>query len=146
MNEGISFEEYLDQHGSLTYTNVGTSMLPMLRQGRDIFIVRKKGKERCKKGDVVLYHRPPDQYVLHRIIEVRPEDYVILGDNCVAKEYGIQDESILGVLTGFVRDGKEHSVDELGYRLYSTLWLLTTPVRTAVKKCLWKARRVLKGK
>ena len=31
MSNGISFEEYLDQNGTLTYTNVGTSMLPLLR-------------------------------------------------------------------------------------------------------------------
>ena len=146
MNDGISFEEYLNKNGSLTYSNVGTSMLPMLRQGRDIFTVRKKGEERCKRGDVVLYRRPPDQYVLHRIIKVRPEDYVILGDNCIAKEYGIRDESIIGVLTGFVRDGKEYSVTDPGYRVYSALWLNTMPIRIAVKKCILKAKRLVRGK
>ena len=146
MNDGISFEEYLNENGSLTYTNVGTSMLPMLRQGRDIFTVRKKGEDRCKRGDVVLYRRPPDQYVLHRIIKVRPEDYVILGDNCVSKEYGIRDENIIGVLTSFTRDGKEYSVEGLGYRAYSAFWLNTIPVRIAVKKCIWKAKRLVRGK
>ena len=33
MNETSSFAEYLNTHGSLTYTNVGTSMLPLLWQG-----------------------------------------------------------------------------------------------------------------
>ena len=77
MNKGISFEDYLAEHGSLTYTNVGTSMLPLLRQGRDLFTVSRKGPERCKVGDVVLYRRPPKRYVLHRIVEVRPESYGI---------------------------------------------------------------------
>ena len=90
MSEGISYEEYLDRYGTLTYSVVGSSMLPLLRQGKDLFTVTKKGPERCRRGDVVLYRRPPDSYVLHRIIEVRPEDYVILGDNCVNKEYGIK--------------------------------------------------------
>ena len=35
MNSGISYEEYLEKHGSLTYSNVGVSMLPLLRQGLD---------------------------------------------------------------------------------------------------------------
>lgn len=115
MSDGVSFEEYLARNDSLTYSNVGVSMLPLLRQGKDLFIVRKKGTERCRKGDVVLYLRPPKSYVLHRIIEVRPNDYVILGDNCVTKEYGIRDEDILGVMTGFIRGGREHSVTELSY-------------------------------
>jgi len=134
MSDGISYEKYLEEHGRLTYSNVGVSMLPLLRQGKDLFIVEKKGPARCKVGDVVLYRRPPEHYVLHRIVEVRSEDYVILGDNCVAREYGIRDRDIIGVMTGFVRGGVEHSVSEAGYRCYSSLWLHTISVRIALKK------------
>ena len=97
----LTLEECLAENGFLTYRIRGVSMQPMLRQGRDLFTVIPKGPERCKKYDVVLYRRQSDPYVLHRIIEVRPDSYVILGDNCIAKEYGIRDEDILGVLTSF---------------------------------------------
>ena len=143
MSSRISYEEYLNRYGSLTYTNVGVSMLPLLRQGKDLFTVRKKTGKRCRVGDVVLYRRPPDQYVLHRIVEVRPSDYVILGDNCITREYGIRDEDILGVMTGFVRGKKEHSVNEKGYRLYSFLQVHLAPLRIFVRKCiLWIRRRL----
>ena len=142
MNSGISYEEYLDTYGSLTYSNVGVSMLPLLRQGKDLFIVKKKGSERCRVGDVVLYRRPPAHYVLHRIIQVRANDYVILGDNCIKKEYGIRDEDIIGVMTGFVRDGKEHSTREMGYRVYSSLWLFMAPVRVFLKKAKLRLKRM----
>ena len=36
-----SIEDYLNERGTLTYSNVGTSMMPLLRQGRDLFTVRK---------------------------------------------------------------------------------------------------------
>ena len=150
MNKPFSFAEYLDQNETLTYTNVGVSMLPLLRQGKDLFTVRKKGKERCKAGDVVLYRRTPDRYVLHRVVEVRPEDYVILGDNCIAKEYGIRDEDILGIMTGYVRDGKEHSIEEPGYRVYSNLWMHTIGMRVCAKRCrnalARRVKQVLYGK
>ena len=143
MNNGISNEKYFDAHESLTYSNVGVSMLPLLRQGRDLFTVEKKGEARCKVGDVVLYRRPPSHYVLHRIIEVREKDYVILGDNCVAKEYGITDGDILGVMTGYVRNGKEHSVREAGYRIYRYLWIHTATLRIAAQRvCLGIRRRL----
>ncbi len=145
MSDTSSYEEYLDAHGSLTYTNVGVSMMPLLRQGRDLFTVRKRGEERCRRGDVVLYRRPPDKYVLHRVVEVRPDDYVILGDNCVAREYDIRDEDILGVMTGFVRGGREHSVAEPGYRAYTALWLHFAPLRVAAKKFLLRIKRRIKG-
>lgn len=144
MSDRISYEEYLERQGSLTYTNVGTSMLPLLRQGRDLFTVQKKGTERCRRGDVVLFRRPPDKYILHRIIEVRPDDYVMMGDNCIGKEIGVRDEDIIGVLTGFVRNGKEYSIKDQGYRVYSALWLLIMPLRVTVKKIIVSVRRGIK--
>ncbi len=134
MSDSFSFAEYLETHDTLTYANVGVSMLPLLRQGRDLFTVRRKGPGRCTAGDVVLYRRPPDQYVLHRVIEVRPEDYVILGDNCARKETGVRDGDILGVMTAYVRGGKEHSVEEAGYRLYSFIWMHTIGLRIGLKR------------
>ena len=143
MNNSLSFDEYLDANGSLTYTNVGTSMLPLLRQGRDLFTLRKKGPERCRVGDVVLYRRPPNQYVLHRVVKVRPTDYVILGDNCLSREYGITDSDILGVMTSFVRRGREHRVEESGYRLYSFVWLHTARPRIFLKKCASRLKHAM---
>ena len=135
MNNGaVSFEEYLAEHGSLTYSNVGTSMLPLLRQGRDLFTLEQKGPGRCRVGDVVLYRRPPDRYVLHRVVEVRPDDYVILGDNCLNREVGITDGDIVGVMTAFVRNGREHRVTDPGYRLYSSLWMRTEGLRVFLKR------------
>lgn len=130
----FTYEEYLRKNGTMTYSNVGVSMLPLLRQGKDLFTVRKKGKKRCRKYDVVLYRRPPSSYVLHRVIEVRENDYVILGDNCIKKEYGITDDDIIGVMTGFVRNGKKHSVNEFPYKLYSVLRVETAPLRIFLKK------------
>ena len=144
MEAGLSYEEYLDRYQRLVRTNVGVSMLPLLRQGRDLFIVEKRGPGRLKAGDVVLYRRPPDKYVLHRIVQVREKDYVILGDNCVNREYGITDDDILGVMTGFVRDGKQHTVTERGYRLYRFLWLHGAPVRVFLKKAGWRVKAGIK--
>ncbi len=68
MNDPMNFETYLQERGVMTYTNVGVSMMPLLRQGKDLFTVRRKERsERCKVGDVALYRRPPDKYVLHRL-------------------------------------------------------------------------------
>ena len=142
----MTYEEYLDKNGSMTYSNRGISMMPLLKEGRDMFTVRKKGDNRCEKYDVVLYRRPPQSYVLHRVIEVRDEDYVILGDNCINKEYGIKDSDIIGVMTSYVRKGREHSVTETGYRLYSRFAVYSYPVRRIVKKLRIKAGRMLKRK
>ena len=144
MDQQISFEDYLDRYGRLVWTNVGTSMLPLLRQGRDLFTVEKRGPGRLQAGDVVLYRRPPNQYVLHRIVEVRERDYVILGDNCVNREYGIVDGDILGVMTGFQRNGKQHAVTDRGYRLYTFYILHTAGLRILLKRVLWRGKAAAK--
>ena len=143
MTEITNFETYLDKHGKLIYTNVGVSMLPLLRQGKDLFVLVKKQAERAKIGDVVLYKRN-DKYVLHRIIDVRSDDYVILGDNCTDKEYGIKDSDILAIMTGFIRNGREHSVNEFSYRMYSFIWLRTVTLRIFLKKSLHLVKAKLK--
>lgn len=125
----LSFEEYLEQNERLIYRNTGTSMLPLLKQGRDFFIVEKVKNRPLKKYDVVLYKRNPDKYVLHRIIKIKNEKYVILGDNCIYKEYGISDDDIIGIMTGFIRKGRQHSTSELFYRLYSVCHCELSPLR-----------------
>lgn len=140
----MTYEEYLEQNGEMTYTNRGISMLPLLKQGRDLFTIRKKGAERCQKYDVVLYRRPPESYVLHRIVAVRPDDYILLGDNCLNKETGITDRDIIGVMTGFVRKGKAHSTDDFGYMLYSRWIVLTYPVRRMCKLIKSKVLQIIR--
>jgi len=140
----VNYEGYIEKNGSLTYTNVGTSMMPLLRQGKDLFTITKRNGERCKKGDVVLYKKPPNKYVLHRIIEVRENDYVILGDNCINKEYGIKDSDIIGIMTGYVRNGREHSISDKSYRLYSFWTMKTMGIRIMLKKLKLRIKKFLK--
>ena len=42
MNEISSFEDILDRFGQLVYPPKGVSMLPLLREERDLMIVQKK--------------------------------------------------------------------------------------------------------
>ena len=93
MKKMYTFEEILADKGYLVYTNVGYSMMPLLRQRRDIIEIHAKDKERCKKYDVVLYKRG-SHYILHRIIKVLPDGYVIAGDNNTFVERDIKDDMI----------------------------------------------------
>lgn len=133
-------EEVLKEKNVYVSTTVGVSMYPMLRNRRDTIVIRPY-EGRLKKYDVPLYKRGND-YVLHRIVKVLPDSYVICGDNCLNKEYGITDEQILGVLTEFYRDGTHIDMSSAGYRLYARTWVALYPLRTALKKMRAAAGRI----
>lgn len=136
MSSKRQIEDVLAEEGLFVSTTVGVSMFPMLRNRRDTIIVMPY-EGRLKKYDVPLYKRGSD-YILHRIIEVLPDSYVICGDNCIQKEYGITDEQILGVLTGFYRGSKQINMDGFGYKLYVCVWCRLYPIR----KIYGRMRRV----
>lgn len=126
--ETTSFDELLEKEGKIVYTNAGFSMLPLLRQYKDIIEISKKGTGRCKKYDVVLYKRG-NKYILHRILKVLPDGYLIAGDGCRVVERDITDENILGVMTRIQRNGKSITPDNKWYNLYVHIWCDVYPVR-----------------
>lgn len=138
--DALKIEEVLEKEGVYVSTIAGVSMYPMLRNRRDTIVI-KPYEGRLKKYDVPLY-RVGEKYVLHRIIEVLPDSYVIRGDNCDRNEYGITDEKILGVLTSFHRDGKEIDMSGIGYRTYVFIWCHTHSLRLFVKKVYRKLKRI----
>ncbi len=119
--------EELETHGYCASTTRGTSMEPLFRTGRDMVVI-KKAEGECKKYDVVLYRYPSGKYVLHRIIRVRENEYLIRGDNTFVIEH-IPKDKILGVLERFNRKGKSHTVLEKSFRIYSRVWNFIYPLR-----------------
>ena len=135
-----SIPEYLAEHGTLTYTNVGTSMMPLLKQGRDLFTVRaKKPGERLSVGDVAIYRRGKS-IVLHRVVDVTDSGYVMLGDHCINREYGIAEDDVFGVMTGYVRRGKAYSVSDKAFRNYTSRILRYEKPRIARLKATAKLK------
>lgn len=127
MNNTRQIEEVIKEQGMLVSTTAGTSMYPMLRNRKDTIIVMPY-EGRLKKYDVPLY-KCGSRYILHRIVKVCPDSYIICGDNCERKEYGIKDEQILGVLTGFYRGSKQVDMDSWQYKVYARMACATFPIR-----------------
>ena len=105
-------------------------MRPMLKQNRDLVTIRPVSG-RLKKYDVPLYRKKGGGYLLHRIIAVTENGYVIRGDNTYVKELNVTDNDIVGVLTAFKRKGKDYTVESKGYRLYARVWNFLYPLRKA---------------
>lgn len=128
MKTDKGIEHIIAKDGVYISTTSGVSMMPMLRDRRDTIVVSAVS-ERLKKYDVALYRRG-EEYVLHRVVKVLPDSYVICGDNCVNLEYGIKDEDVIGKLSIFYRGKKLISTDKNKfYRIYSVMICATHPVR-----------------
>ena len=81
--------EVLDSGGEFQLFPRGTSMLPLIREKRD-YVILVQCAERPKPKDIIFYQRKNGQYVLHRILKVREDGYVLCGDNQAWLEYGIR--------------------------------------------------------
>ena len=140
-------EARLERDGFLRYKTRGVSMRPLLKEGRDLVTIRTF-EGRLKKYDVPLYRRKSGGYLLHRIIGVKDDHYVIRGDNTFVKEH-VPDKELVGVLVAFKRKGKDFTVDSRGYRLYAKVWNFIYPVRWLAHKCrrfCGRIKRAIQGR
>ncbi len=139
-----TFEEEIERSGKIIYSNKGVSMMPLIKQGRDLMVIEKKGEGRLRRYDAPLFKRENGQYVLHRILKVRENDYVLCGDHQWIKEYGITDDQIIGVLTAVIRKGRMVPVTKFSYRMYVHLWCDFFWVRALILKGKYYAGAVLR--
>ena len=135
--------ERLEQGQSVHLSPRGTSMLPMLRQGLDTVVLSPLPPRRLKKYELPMYQRENGQYVVHRIIKAG-ETYTCMGDNQFQEEPGLTHEQMIAIVTGFTRDGKEHSVEESSHRVYCRFWHYSRPIRFVWRHFLWHARRIFR--
>lgn len=114
-----SIDKLLEECGQITYKIEGRSMEPMIIPNRDLVTIRSiSTNDRLEENDVVLY-RKKAKLVLHRIVSISDNDtYVLLGDNCSKKEYGISRDVIIGVLISFLHNGKFYDCHDKSYLDY----------------------------
>ena len=122
MNDSIKIADYepvirevIESGGEFSLRPHGTSMLPMLSDGGDTVILKKKLPE---VGDVVFFKRDNGEYVMHRLVKIRRDGYVMRGDNQVTNEYGIRENNVIAVITAFVKDGKRVETSDSEYLKY----------------------------
>ena len=119
----------------------GTSMLPLIREGRDSVILSPVSG-RLKKYDIPFYRRHDGTYVLHRVVGFDREGYVLCGDNQFVLEHGIGDGEIIAVVTAIRRGGKLIRLDGLLYRTYVRLWDITRWPRWVAVRAARKIKRI----
>lgn len=120
----------------------GFSMLPMLRQGKDA-VELSPLPPKLKKYDLPVYRYPSGKIVMHRVVGVKEDHYICLGDNTYRYER-IPPEWMIGLVTAFRRGKKRIEVDALSYRIYSRIWVAIFPLRKCYRMSISLAKRCLR--
>lgn len=120
-------ESELSLRGSFASVTKGVSMRPLFRTRRDMIVIKPPSSP-LRKYDIVLYRGIDGEYILHRIIKVKEDSFVIRGDNTYTKEY-VPKDRVIGVLTSYNRKGKSGTPESVSFKLYSRLWHYIYPFR-----------------
>ena len=121
----------------------GFSMLPMLRQATDTVDLSPL-PPKLKKYDLPVYRYPSGKIVMHRVVDVKDDHYVCLGDNTYQYEK-IRYDQMIGLVTAFKRGEKYIEVDDLSYRIYCRIWVAIYPLRKVFRWAKDLLRRLLRG-
>lgn len=110
------YKTAIDKFGFVIVSIKGTSMLPLLVESRDT--VKLIAPNNLKVNDVVLYERITGELVLHRIIKIKDNKYVMCGDNQFVLEKNISKEQIIAVMEGYYKKENYIPCTDLKYQKY----------------------------
>jgi hypothetical protein len=111
----------------------GSSMAPFLVHERDSIIFSKPQRE-LQRGDMVFYQRETGQFVMHRILHVKPEGLYIVGDAQTEIEGPVNPSQVFAVVTRAQRKGKWIGPGDFWWWFFRTVWIRLVPVRKIILK------------
>ena len=128
-----NIERSLKELGYAVAPIAGTSMMPLLKEGRDRVELKPYCHERLKKGDVVLYKKNDGTLVLHRIIKTENREFfTVLGDHQFKNAERVNKNQIIAVACGFFIKGRYVTEKTRWYRMYKKIWLCNLNFRRII--------------
>lgn len=122
MKNECNIERCLEEVGFVSAPISGTSMLPLLKQGKALVWLKKTGEKPLEKGDVVLYKKSDGTLVLHRIIGRDNYTYLLLGDHSYNRLERVEEKDIIAIAENYYINGRFLNKTTLWYRIYLKIW------------------------
>jgi len=141
LQAALELREVAGQRGRWKLAFRGSSMLPTLREGDLLSVVRASAGE-LGGGEIVVFRRR-DQYVVHRFLGRSPFDGRLLtkGDNCLRRDQPIEAEALVGRVVGVDRGGQRLELGPPAGRARSALASLLSLSVSATLEVARAARR-----
>ncbi len=114
ISKDLDYKAKLNQNKILAFVPSGNSMWPTLKNKGQSVVVKAK-EERLEKYDVALYVRGQNTFVLHRVLEVLDNGYIMCGDSQFTLEKVTEDQ-IFGKMIGFYRGKKYIDCNDEKYK------------------------------
>ena len=122
MKQTGNIEQCLKELGFAVVPTKGTSMWPLLIEGKCRVKITAAERKMLKKEDIVLYRRTDGTLVLHRIMKIEEDGFRVCGDHQWKLDEKVQEEQILAMAQGFFKNGNYIDEKTWWYRLYKRFW------------------------
>lgn len=133
----------LKQNLRIRMTVTGMSMYPFLRENIDSVELVYINYDTIKRGDIVLILRDNGEYVLHRVIYKRKDEFFLMGDAQQWKEGPIRSNQLIALVTTVWRKNINIRTTNIMWRLFGFLWLWLRPLRyKIIRFYVWFRRRI----
>jgi hypothetical protein len=126
----MTFEEQLKTTGKLVYTNRGISMMPLLRENRDVMVIEACSGEQVQRLDAVLFTR--NRSKSRNVVDMPCDEASLLNGQTDEYEISAVDREIA------VTKGKSHAADRGTFYVDDK----TDPARTKKDYVLHRVLRV----
>lgn len=111
----------MNEGRDVTFTPLGSSMLPFIRGGKDSVTLSKRSS--VEVGDIVLVRLEGPRYVLHRVIKAEGEQLTLMGDGNISGTESCTQADVLGTVCT-INKGKRSITPGKG-----KLWRILKPLR-----------------
>lgn len=136
--------ELLQNDQKVRMTVTGNSMLPFLRENIDSIELSSISFHSLRLGSIPLIKRVSGQYILHRLVWKRKNQFYIAGDAQNWVEGPLCPEQLVAVVTKVWRGNRSVSPFSILWQLASFLWWLRLPTRYVLKKPYKLIKKLLK--
>lgn len=136
----IDYKRLIEQKGSIAFVPSGNSMWPTLKNAKQSVIVKKVEGD-LSLYDVVFFKRNDGSFILHRIIKIEGQTYVVCGDSQYITER-VEKEQIFGVMVGFYKGKKYVDCNDQKYKDSVIAWYTNTKRRRRKLKLFYLKNKV----
>ena len=124
-------DEHFENNNEVKLRVTGNSMSPFLVDKRD-YVILSRCNRKPTKGDILLYRRAQDKFILHRVKKYDGKNLWFVGDAQNYVEGPLSEDCIIAQCKKAIRKGKTIDESSFIWRVFSKVWIYIIPCRKTI--------------